>query len=155
MRILPRSLVMPVDEISFEKHGHHRAKGKTQIRPYLRSAVGLDHALLAMFATWSFLSLAIEPNGLGDADARRHILSSVSALRLRDGSHTGPVVAVVIDESKFAYDLWGDNVNIASRMESYDLPGRIYVSEAFVRAASDKWRFEARGLIEVRRADCP
>jgi class 3 adenylate cyclase len=71
-------------------------------------------------------------------------------LQLRIGIHTGPVVAGVIGENKFSYDLWGDNVNIASRMESHGLPGRVHVSEAFVCAASDKWRFEARGLIDVK-----
>jgi adenylate cyclase len=71
-------------------------------------------------------------------------------LQLRIGIHTGPVVAGVIGENKFSYDLWGDNVNIASRMESHGLPGRIHVSEAVVRAASDKSQFEARGLIDVK-----
>jgi adenylate cyclase len=76
--------------------------------------------------------------------------SRYADLRLRIGIHTGPVVAGVIGENKFSYDLWGDNVNIASRMESHGLPGQIHVSEAFVRAASDKWHFEARGSIDVK-----
>jgi adenylate cyclase len=80
----------------------------------------------------------------------RELCSRHPDLRLRIGIHTGSVVAGVIGENKFAYDLWGDNVNIASRMESHSLPGLIHVSEAFVRAASSKWRFESRGLIDVK-----
>jgi class 3 adenylate cyclase len=71
-------------------------------------------------------------------------------LRLRIGIHAGPVVAGVIGESKFSYDLWGDNVNIASRMESHGLPGRIHVSETFMRAAGGAGRFEPREQIEVK-----
>ena len=71
-------------------------------------------------------------------------------LHLRIGIHTGAVVAGVIGENKFSYDLWGDNVNIASRMESHGLPGHIHVSEAFVRAAAGRWRFKPRGSIEVK-----
>jgi class 3 adenylate cyclase len=59
-------------------------------------------------------------------------------LRLRIGIHTGPVVAVVIGEDKFTYDLWGDNVNIANRMASHGLPGRIQVTEPLARAVASK-----------------
>jgi class 3 adenylate cyclase len=71
-------------------------------------------------------------------------------LRLRTGVHTGPVVAGVIGESKFIYDLWGDSVNTASRMESHGVPGRIQASEAVYNKARDTFRFEPRGEIDVK-----
>jgi adenylate cyclase len=71
-------------------------------------------------------------------------------LRLRIGVHTGPVVAGVIGTSKFAYDLWGHTVNVASRMESTGVAGAIQVTEA-VRAHFDgKYCFQRRGTFEVK-----
>jgi class 3 adenylate cyclase/signal transduction histidine kinase len=73
-----------------------------------------------------------------------------SNIRIRVGIHTGPVVAGVIGKNKFNYDLWGDAVNIASRMESHGLPDHIQVSEATYRHIQDKFIFERRGAIEVK-----
>jgi class 3 adenylate cyclase/CheY-like chemotaxis protein len=68
----------------------------------------------------------------------------------RIGIHTGPVVAGVIGARKFAYDVWGDTVNTASRMESAGMPGRIHVSGATRRTLGDAFRFEPRGPVAIK-----
>jgi class 3 adenylate cyclase/CheY-like chemotaxis protein len=70
--------------------------------------------------------------------------------KIRIGFHTGPVVAGIIGSNKFNYDLWGDTVNIASRMESQSLAGHIQVSEATYQRLKDKFVFEQRGPIEIK-----
>lgn len=69
---------------------------------------------------------------------------------IRIGIHTGPVVAGVIGVSKTAYDVWGDTVNVAKRMEQASQGGRINVSEAFYLKVKDKQRFTAREAIEIK-----
>jgi len=71
-------------------------------------------------------------------------------LHLRVGVHCGPVVAGVIGSTKYAYDLWGDTVNVASRLESHGSPGRVHVSEDFRRALPATFECEERGPIEVK-----
>ncbi|MGL5192472.1 MAG: adenylate/guanylate cyclase domain-containing protein [Chroococcales cyanobacterium] len=71
-------------------------------------------------------------------------------LSLRIGINTGPVVAGVIGIKKFTYDLWGDAVNTASRMESHGIPGKIQVSETTYHLLQHQYKFEERGLIEIK-----
>lgn len=72
------------------------------------------------------------------------------SLRLRIGLHSGPVVAGVIGKRKFIYDLWGDTVNTASRMESSGVPQEIQVSRAVYERLQGTFDFEPRGTISVK-----
>ncbi|MEO8069082.1 MAG: two-component regulator propeller domain-containing protein [Flavobacteriales bacterium] len=69
---------------------------------------------------------------------------------LRIGLHTGPVVAGVVGKRKFAYDIWGDTVNTASRMESSGLPGEVNISGATYELVKDVVECEHRGKVEAK-----
>jgi adenylate cyclase len=72
------------------------------------------------------------------------------AVHLRIGMNTGPVVARIIGRRKFIYDLWGDTVNLASRMESHGVADAIQVTRPVVEQLQDRYEFESRGSVEVK-----
>ncbi len=72
------------------------------------------------------------------------------AVNMRIGVHSGQVVAGVIGVRKFTYDLWGDTVNVASRMESTGQPGRVHVSPQTAALVGEHYDLEPRGSIEVK-----
>ncbi len=71
-------------------------------------------------------------------------------IRIRIGIHTGPAVAGVIGKKKFIYDVWGDTVNTASRMESHGAPGEVHVTDETRRLLESEYDLEPRGEIDVK-----
>jgi len=88
------------------------------------------------------------------ADLALDMLATVAAStrgwQMRVGLHAGPVVAGIIGSRKFAFDVWGDTVNLASRLESTALPGRLHVSKVVADALSGDFVLEPRGNIELK-----
>lgn len=84
-------------------------------------------------------------NQAKDTDLMNH-----QAFDIRVGVNTGPIVAGVVGTKKFAYDIWGDTVNVASRMETKSAPGKINVSESTYELIKDEYDCEFRGEIDVK-----
>ncbi|ULQ53219.1 adenylate/guanylate cyclase domain-containing protein [Flavihumibacter fluvii] len=72
---------------------------------------------------------------------------------IRIGIHTGPMVAGIIGETKFSYDVWGSSVNLCSRLETASKPGFINVSHEFMECTRDFFDFEARGLVDIKNSE--
>ncbi len=93
---------------------------------------------------------AVAAMALDMIDEVSSYVSHGSALNVRIGIHTGPVVAGVIGRKKFSYDLWGDTVNTASRMESHGVVGGIHVTAAVFERLRDRFTFTSRGVLDVK-----
>ncbi len=83
-------------------------------------------------------------------DAKKNTAGGIMNIDIRIGINTGPVVAGVVGTRKFAYDIWGDAVNVASRMESMSEPGKVNVSESTYLLIKDTYECEHRGQIHVK-----
>jgi class 3 adenylate cyclase len=88
--------------------------------------------------------------GLAMIDAAAKEGDQLADLRLRIGVHSGPVIGGVIGHHKFAFDIWGETVNVASRLESQGIAGRVQVSAATWRMVEDRFDAEYRGPIDLR-----
>ena len=80
----------------------------------------------------------------------QNFIDSYEGFAFRIGVSSGPLVGGVVGTSKFQYDIWGDTVNVASRMESSGQPGRVQISDATYQLIRDDFECELRGEIEVK-----
>jgi class 3 adenylate cyclase len=85
---------------------------------------------------------------LGHLQQRKNEGKEVFEIRI--GIHTGPVVAGIVGVKKFAYDIWGDTVNIASRMESSGEAGKVNISGSTYELVKEKFKCEHRGKIQAK-----
>jgi adenylate cyclase len=106
----------------------------------------------------SGLPISNEQHATNAVNAALEILSYIqqrkknnpNALDIRIGIHSGPVIAGIVGVKKFAYDIWGDTVNTAARMEQNSSPGKVNVSEATHQLIKEDFNFEHRGKIETK-----
>jgi class 3 adenylate cyclase len=124
-----------------ERHGAEKIK---TIGDAYMVAAGLSGS--GGYHVASIADLALDMREAFGEFCRQHRL----ALKLRIGVHSGEVVAGVIGRQKFAYDLWGDTVNVASRMESNGVPGEIQISAETRQLLSAHYRAVPRGEIEIK-----
>lgn len=145
--VSPEVLVEVLNDLftRFDHIAEHRGLEKIKtIGDCYMAAAGLptvvaDHADRAAHMALDML------DAIQDFNSTRHY-----PLNIRIGISTGAAVAGVIGKSKFLYDLWGDVVNTASRMESHGMTGRIQMTDATHQALTHPFAFEYRGVIEVK-----
>jgi class 3 adenylate cyclase len=146
-RMDPAELVTTLNDVFSVFDGLVEASGLEKVK-----TIGDAYMIVGGMPTWQpdhlerMASLALRLAAEVDQRAEARQLD----VRFRIGIHTGPVVAGVIGTKKFIYDVWGDTVNVASRMESTGEPGRIQVSAAVESRLRGRFMLEPRGVIDVK-----
>lgn len=152
--LLPHQLVQAL-EYFFEKFDeiidrHHLERIKTIGDGYMCvagiPAQSKTHAINCILAALEIKKFVIESTPL---------LNEKYGIewRARIGINSGPVVAGVVGKKRLAYDIWGDTVNLASRMESHCMAGEVNISKYTYEKTSDYFIFEARGSIQIKNRE--
>ena len=145
-RLSPTELIESLNRVFSgfdELADHHKLEKIKTIGDGYMVAGGLIEQNADHLAAMATMALAMHENV-------RKLNSELGGLSLRIGLQVGSVIAGVIGIRKFIYDVWGDTVNTASRLESHGAPGRTHVSEMVFERLQGRFAFEARGTIELK-----
>ena len=145
-RLSPTELIESLNRVFSgfdELADHHKLEKIKTIGDGYMVAGGLIEQNADHLAAMATMALAMHENV-------RKLNSQFGDLSLRIGLQVGSVIAGVIGIRKFIYDVWGDTVNTASRLESHAAPGRTQVSETVFKRLQGRFAFEARGTIELK-----
>jgi adenylate cyclase len=137
----PDALVLVLNQIFSAFDGLVEKYGLEKIK-----TIGDAYMVVAHHRLDALGQLALD---MGEA-IRRYNSGNGTELAMRIGIHAGPAVAGVIGVKRFLYDVWGDTVNVASRMESSGEPGAVHVSEAVYLQTRQHFSFAAREPIELK-----
>ena len=145
-RLAPKDLIDLLNTVfsSFDELAEEHGVEKLQtIGDAYMAAGGLPEPQEDHLVAMAGMALAMQ-------DRVRKLNSEFAGLSLRIGLHAGHVIAGVIGIRKFIYDIWGDTVNTASRLESHGMPGRVHVSDTVFERLQGRFKFEPRGLVELK-----
>jgi adenylate cyclase len=142
-RLAPAALVQQLNALFSRFDAAAQARGVEKIKTIgdaYMAVAGLDADSTSPVAAAAGLAL----------DMLAVVAATEGAWRVRIGIHAGPVVAGVIGSRKFSFDVWGDTVNVASRLETTSLPDCIHVSAAVAEALGETFQLEPRGSVELK-----
>ncbi|HYD74670.1 adenylate/guanylate cyclase domain-containing protein [Ramlibacter sp.] len=140
-RLPPDALVLVLDDIFTAFDALVQRHGVEKIKTIGDAYMVVSHAGVSALCRLA-LDLRAALEGYNHANG--------TSLAMRIGIHAGPAVGGVLGAQRFLYDVWGDTVNIASRLESAGRAGSIQVSETVVQQAGEAFSFTARGLVELQ-----